>query len=60
MNDAFQTHTVDSEKEYERTMAKSEAIRRSAEVGDVTPRVTPEETDLSGGEQSNGRTPASR
>ncbi len=48
------------DKEYARAMAKSEAIRRAAEVGDVTPRVTPEESDLSGGEQNNGRVPASR
>jgi hypothetical protein len=60
MNDSFKTHSADSEKEYARQMARHEDNRRAAEVGEATPRVTPERTDLSGGEQNSGRVPASQ
>jgi hypothetical protein len=56
--DKFENHPNDGDAEYARAMAKSEALRRASDVADVTPRVTPIETDLSGGEVNSGRVPA--
>ena len=56
--DTFETHTTDSEAEYRRSMARSERIKQAANVGETAPYRTPLESDLSGGEQNSGRTPA--